>query len=205
MDSDLTLRDLLNRAHHNTPVDVQLRLSAATTQQEMLIQVERAVDWSIKRLAQNRKHHQGTTEDQRTVALVDMIGAMGIPAKHDAEIGGHTDISIELRDGFLWLAEAKNWTGASWIFKGYRQLMTRYATGMPNQDQGAIIIYFEQEGAAKLMDKWKKSLGDRAAFTAATENIDGITFRTTHNHRGVGQPYYVKHLGVPLYWRPEDS
>ena len=205
MDNDLTLRDLLNRAYHNTPADIQLRLSAATTQKEFLEQIERAVDWSISRLVQGRKHHQDMSEDQRTVAIVDMLGAMGIQAKHDAEIGGHTDISIELRDGFLWLAEAKNWTGCSWIFKGYRQLMTRYSTGMPNQDQGAIIIYFEQEGASTLMSKWKKSLGDRVTFTAETSDISEVAFRTTHNHRGVGRSYHVKHLGVPLYWNPEDK
>jgi len=129
----------------------------------------------------------------------------GIPAQHDVKIGGHTDISVAMRDDFLWIAEAKHWKGQAWIFKGFRQLLTRYATGMPGQDHGAIIIYFLQEGPADLMGKWKSALSRRAKLTGMIEEVDELRFNSAHPHRGTGRTFNVKHFGVPLFFQPEDS
>jgi hypothetical protein len=205
MTDELTLRDLLNRAHNNTPFEIQLRVQAAETHGEMLEQLERALALAISHLVRNRKYKQDLDEDQRTVELVSLLQMAGFPAYHDVKIGGHTDISVEMRDGFLWIGEAKNWTGQSWIFKGFRQLMTRYATGLPGQNHGAIIIYFDQQKASELLAKWEKALARQWKLTGAIEKVNGLQFNSAHPHKGTGETFYVKHHAVPLYWNPEDS
>ncbi|WCS26723.1 hypothetical protein LOK46_07835 [Methylobacterium sp. NMS14P] len=205
MTSEITLRDLLNRAHNNTPLEIQLRIQAAETPAEMLQQLERALALAIGQLVRNRKYKHDLSEDQRTVELVSLLQMAGFPAYHDVKIGGHTDISVEMRDGFLWIGEAKNWTGKAWIFKGFRQLMTRYATGLPNQNNGAMIIYFDQENAGALLGKWEQALARRWAFTEAVEKVSSLQFNSAHPHKGSGETFYVKHHAVPLYWKPEDS
>lgn len=205
MDNDLTLRDMLNRAHNNTAVDVQLRMQSADTHAEILKQLERALSLAMNLLVQNRKYKQGQSEDALTTDLVSMLNMNGIPARHDVKIGGHTDISVEMRDGFLWIGEAKHWTGKAWVFKGFRQLMTRYATGVAGQDHGAILIYFQQEMPSALLAKWRTSLARLADLTGEIEEVDELQFKSAHPHKGTGRTFNVKHHGIPLYWNPEDG
>lgn len=205
MDTDITLRDMLNRAYNNTAYDVQLRMQSADTHEEILKQLERALTMAIGHLVRNRKYKQGQSEDALTTDLVSMLNMNGIPAFHDVKIGGHTDISVEMRDGFLWIGEAKHWTGKSWVFKGFRQLMTRYATGLPNQDNGAIIIYFEKEKPSELLTKWRTSLGKLSELTGDIREVNELQFNSAHPHKGTGRTFNVKHYGVPLFWNPEDQ
>lgn len=205
MDGETTLRDMLNRAYNNTAYDVQLRMQSADTHEEILKQLERALALAIGHLVKNRKYKQDQSEDALTTDIVSMLNMNGIPANHDVKIGGHTDISVEMRDGFLWIGEAKNWTGKAWIFKGFRQLMTRYATGLPGQDNGAILIYFEQEKPSDLMSKWRTSLGKLTELTGDVVEANELQFNSAHPHKGTGRTFNVKHYGVPLYWNPEDD
>lgn len=205
MDGETTLRDMLNRAYNNTAYDVQLRMQSADTHAEILKQLERALALAIGHLVKNRKYKQNQSEDALTTDIVSLLNMNGIPAYHDVKIGGHTDISVEMRDGFLWIWEAKHWTGKSWIFKGFRQLMTRYATGIPGQDQGAIIIYFEQDNPSALLSKWRMSLANLVELTGTIEEVNELQFKSAHPHKGTGRTFHVKHHAIPLYWNPEDS
>lgn len=205
MGADITLRDMLNRAYNNTAYDVQLRMQSADTHEEILKQLERALTMAIGHLVRNRKYKQGQSEDALTTDLISMLNMNGIPAFHDVKIGGHTDISVEMRDGFLWIGEAKHWTGKSWVFKGFRQLMTRYATGLPGQDNGAILIYFEKEKPSELLTKWRTSLGKLTELTGDIVEVNELQFNSAHPHKGTGRTFKVKHYGVPLYWNPEDE
>lgn len=202
---DLTLRDMLNRAYSNTAFDIQLRMQSAESHDVIMKQLERALTMAIALLVKNRKYKQGQSEDSLTTDLISMLNMNGIPAHHDVKIGGHTDISVEMKDGFLWIAEAKHWTGKSWIFKGFRQLMTRYATGLPGQDQGAIIIYFEQERPSELLAKWRVALGGLTKLTDRIEKLNDLLFSSAHPHKGTGRTFHIKHHAIPLYWNPEDG
>lgn len=205
MDADITLRDMLNRAYNNTAYDVQLRMQSADTHEEILKQLERALALAIGHLVKNRKYKQDQSEDALTTDLISMLSMNGIPAFHDVKIGGHTDISVEMRNGFLWIGEAKHWTGKSWVFKGFRQLITRYATGLPGQDNGAILIYFEQDKPSVLLKKWRTSLGKLTELTGDIAEVDDLQFNSAHPHKGTGRTFNVKHYGIPLYWNPEDD
>ncbi|MCP1214307.1 hypothetical protein [Acetobacter okinawensis] len=205
METDLTLRDLLNRADEDEPFQIKLGLQTAELDSEKLEYIERAVEWTISEMVMHRKHKQGLSEDQRTVEIVSQLRALGLKATHDEEIGGHADIAIRLKGGFLWIAEAKNWRGCAWIFKGFRQLLTRYATGLHSQDNGAVLIYFEEENAKNLMEKWKVSLLKQTAITTRIIKNFRIGFRSEHTHKGTGIDFNVRHFAVPLYWNPEDK
>lgn len=205
MGPELTLRDMLNRAHNNTAHEIQLRMQSAESHDEILKQLERALAMAIENIVKNRKYKQKQSEDALTTDLISMLNMNGIPARHDVKIGGHTDISVEMRDGFLWIAEAKHWTGKSWVFKGFRQLMTRYATGLPGQDQGAMLIYFEQEKPSALLMKWRNALSGLTELTDHIEDVSELQFNSVHPHRGTGRTFYVKHHAIPLYWNPEDG
>lgn len=101
MITDVTLETQLAWARDNKPKDISLRMDAAETPAEILVQLERGMDWAISRLVASRKHQQKASEDLRTIQIIDMLQGMGIPARHDEEYGGHADISVSLRDGFL--------------------------------------------------------------------------------------------------------
>lgn len=205
MSAEPTLSDLLNRARSSPAFGIQLRIQAAETNADLLKQVDRAVAYAVREMVANRKHKQKLTEDQRTVEIVSLLKTLGLPAIHDAEIGGHTDISISMLEDFIWIAEAKNWRGSAWAFKGFRQLLTRYATGLPGQDNGAVLIYFEQPDAAGLMTKWRTNLSKLQSDTHLIEDVRPLQFATRHTHIGAGTPFSVQHIGVPLYWKPDDD
>jgi hypothetical protein len=76
MTDEITLRDLLNRAHNNTSLEIQLRLQAAETHEDMLKQLERALGLAVGNLVRNRKYKQGLSEDQ--LAFVVMATAQHI-------------------------------------------------------------------------------------------------------------------------------
>ena len=178
---------------------------AAETNEELLIQVERAVAIALQEMVGNRKYLVGTSEDARTVQLVSMLRMAGFPAVHDRKIGGHTDISISLLDNFLWIAEAKNWRGPAWAFKGLRQLLTRYATGMPGQENGAVILYIDYDEASGFVTKWREALEKLQTEAHAIGIVQPLQFSTKHTHVGAGTQFTVKHIGVPLFWGPDDD
>lgn len=167
--------------------------------------MEWALDHAISEIVKYRQFKQNLSEDQLTVELASALTLMGIPTSHDPAYGGHTDLAIEMRLGFLWMGEAKIWRGSSWAFKGLRQLVTRYSTGMPDQTHGGLILYYYNQNAAILMSSWRDRLIALAKLTAETEIINSISFRSAHNHPAVGQNYHVRHFGVPLFWKPDDK
>lgn len=205
METELTFRDLLNRARALPTGDMQLRLMAAENNAEYLAQVERALTVAISELVANRKYKQDTSEDGRTVQIVSMLRMAGLNAIHDAKIGGHTDISIRLGDNFLWIGEAKNWRGSAWAFKGFRQLLTRYATGLDGQENGAIILYIEESNATGLLKKWRLNLEKLATALHRVADVTNLRFTSIHTHAGAGTPFTVRHLAVPLYFDPDDD
>lgn len=196
---------MLNRAHADPARDISYRLAAAETEEEVFVQVERAVSLAIGKLAENRQFKQDQTEDQRTIDLVMLLQMMGIPAVHDRKYGGHTDISIRLMLSFLWIAEAKNWRGCSWAYKGLRQLITRYAVGTPGSDKAAMLFYIQDADAAGRLKKWRESIVKQKGIPSAIVSHEGLSFISTHTHKGTGLPFTVKHSAVALYFKPEDA
>ncbi|KAA8389638.1 hypothetical protein FOH24_08805 [Acetobacter tropicalis] len=204
MNVNPNLGDMLVKARLSPAAQMLMDINSIESYKDFLIVVYKALEVSIRQVSMQRKHRQNATEDQITAMIVGYFRTQGLTtAVHDPDIGGHVDIAIELDNGYLWLAEAKKWAGCSWIMSGYKQLLTRYATGLNNQDHGALLIYFFEERPQTLMKKWFDQIQNKYKILSNLNKIGSFEFDSTQIHKSTENPYYIRHIGVPLLWRPE--
>jgi len=205
MGNDFTYRELLLLAH-DTPTQIRLRLLVADTHEAFLELVEQAIDWIAQEFAKTRQHRLDRDEDGLTIDLVTTLKSMGFQASHDTAYGGHCDVVVEARGDFLWLGEAKIHKGYDWLLKGFQQLDTRYATALPKQDHGGMIIYCRQSRADQMMDKWASHLSAARPDVAVQARGDGsLIFHSEHTHDATGRRYHVRHLPICLHFAPKDQ
>ena len=117
------------------------------------------------------------------------------------------DIVVRGPNDYLWLAEAKKFkSDYAWLYKGFQQLNTRYATGLQGHDAGAIIIYSDQARIDQMMDRWKAHLGEQQADINFQKcPLNDLAFFSTHKHEKTGRPYKVRHIPLSLYFEPKDT
>lgn len=205
MDDKFTLKDL-NLLTRGCPTqEITVGLIFANSAQDFLPLVNKAIDWASDEFARTPKERQDRSEDGLSIDLVTTLKALGFNASHDTTVGGHCDVVIEEKFGFLWLGEAKIHQGYDWLLKGFEQLDKRYATANAAQDQGAVIIYCFGKRIDKVMDRWKRHLKNaRDDVSFCEDQLNPLGFLTTHTHRRNGQTYTVRHVPVSLLWDPED-
>jgi len=168
--------------------------------------VDKAVDWIADEFARTPKERQDRSEDGLSIDFVTTLKALGFGASHDTTVGGHCDIVIEEKFGFLWLGEAKKHRDYDWLLSGFEQLDKRYTTATAAQDQGAVIIYCFGKRIDQVMGRWKKHLqANRSDLDFADDPVNDLGFLTTHTHRRTGRDYTVRHLPISLLWDPEDN
>lgn len=188
------------------PLEITLGLIFATSPEDFLPLVNKAVDWASDEFARTPKERQDRSEDGLSIDLVTTLKALGFNASHDTTVGGHCDVVIAEKFGFLWLGEAKIHKGYDWLLKGFEQLDKRYATASASQDQGAIIIYCFGKRVDIVMERWKAHLeASRVDLTFSDDPLSSQGFLTTHTHRRTGRDYTVRHIFVSLLWDPEDT
>lgn len=201
-----TLHDL--RMHVlGTPAEASLDYILATNHSQRLKATEKAINTGCSQLVQSKSHKQDKSEDEISIDLCNMLKAAGFDAAHDLFVNGHCDVVVRGKDDFLWLAEAKKHDAYAWLEKGFQQLATRYSTGLPGQDHGAIIVYCYVQDAKAMLAKW------RAKFCAEhpghevndADGEDPLQFISIHDHSSSGLPFCIKHKAVPLHWHPEDT
>jgi len=202
----VTLHDLKMRVI-GTPTEATLEYLLAKSHSQRLDAVEKAIGTACKQLVQSKSEKQDKSEDEISLDLCHMLHMAGFDAAHDLHVNGHCDIVIRGGDDFLWLAEAKKHDAYSWLEKGLQQLATRYSTGMPGQDHGAIIVYCYVKDANAMLAKWREKLC-QAHPDFDVKDADGgdpLQFISIHDHSSSGLPFCVKHKAVPLHWHPEDA
>jgi hypothetical protein len=200
-----TVRDLELMFGESTPVRIQFNMMLATTHDRRVEQVEAAIDWIAQEHAKTRQHRYERDEDALTIDVITELRAMGFDASHDKDYGGHGDIVIEARDEFLWIAEAKIHSTYGWLLKGFQQLDTRYATGLPGQDTGGLIIYCKAPRVDQIMDRWTDYLRKRrpdVQIEVCTNNP--LNRRSVHAHERTGRPFKIRHVPISLYFDPKD-
>lgn len=171
--------------------------------------VQRAVSWSAAQLSENPKELAGLDENGLTYQFVKSLRRMAFEATLDATVGGHCDLVVRYGDRYMWLAEAKIYTGYKWLAKGYLQLTTRYATGEEGQDRGGLLIYFKKGNAPDVMREWSKQLVARkskrngAEVAVVPSAPPASSFSSTQKHYRSGRDYQVKHFAVSIVWEPE--
>lgn len=167
--------------------------------------VQKAVDYACNELEQNKHKKQQLGEDAITLEVCSMLKMAGFQAAHDHSVNGHCDIVITGKELFLWLAEAKEHSNYAWLDKGFRQLSTRYSTGVKGQDHGEVLIYCYNEDAKAMLDKWRTELKNRNEGVSTDDAADPLLFKSTHKHAASGLDFHVRHKAIALYWAPTDK
>jgi hypothetical protein len=204
-DDGISWKELLEIFGGSTPDMIRFKYITATSHEQRLHAVEAAIDWIVAEMSKSARHNADSTEDALTTQIVINLRAIGFQASHDADVGGHCDIVVEGVEKFLWLAEAKIHGSYKWLFKGFQQLTTRYSTGMPGQDAGAMIIYCKGPRIDRMMSAWSKHLVENQPG-AKIFPCDGnpTVFVSLHIHVRTGARFKVRHVPVSLYFDPKD-
>jgi len=169
--------------------------------------VQKGVDFACNELEQHKHKKQGLGEDAITLEICSMLKMAGFQAAHDDDVGGHCDIVIKGKELFLWLAEAKKHSDYAWLDKGFKQLSTRYSTGVKGQDHGDVLVYCYSQDANAMLKKWRDELVARNADVKTKDATCGnpLLFCSTHRHEASGLDFHVRHKAVALYWAPKDT
>jgi len=201
----ITLKELLE-IFGDSPSDlIKLKYVKADTHRARVDAVDAAIDWAVSELTKTARHNLQASEDSLTLQIVINLKAMGFQASHDTDVGGHCDIVIEGRDNFLWLAEAKIHGNYPWLLKGFRQLTSRYSTGLAGQNDGGLIIYSRRARIDRMMQAWSKHLRDKErGISLAPCPRAPLAFVSMQTHVRTGDQFKIRHVPVSLYFDPKD-
>lgn len=204
---DFTIAELLARAAGNPAAEIVIDLLFMPDYSDFVRLVNKAVDMSLRRMAENPELRKERTEDELTIELITLLRQLSFDASHEAKVGGHCDITIRGHSDYAWLAEAKRHTqGYDWIFKGFQQLNTRYSTGLPQHDHGGLIIYMYSSDTRLLMSRWQTHLAANQPGIAINQcDMNPLSFISTHKHERSGLPYQVRHIPLSLHFNPQDK
>lgn len=174
-------------------------------------------------------------EDLINTNIVDMLTCRGWTATHDTHVNGHADIVVKVSyEDYLWIGESKINQGGSYIHKGFKQLLHRYATGLPDESAGGVLIYMTQtkKTQTQVMEDWKQILlgsdiPPEEGITPLTKeqcNVlpddqykivpltkievcpkNALCFHTTHLHPQSGLNYIVRHMAIDFRYDPQDQ
>lgn len=190
-----------------TALEAANKYTLAQSHEAKLEAVRAALDHACNELEINKHLKQNLNEDQLTIEICQYLSGLGFQPRHDEQIGGHCDIVIRGRDLFLWLAEAKWHDGYAWLDKGFKQLSTRYSTGVHGQDQGEILIYCKNRNAKAMLQHWRTELTARNKDVKAFDDPDGnqLAFWSEHQHDASGLQFRVRHKVLALHHQPADK
>lgn len=159
-------------------------------------------------MQENPELRRNDGEDRLTIEIASILRGMGYNAGHEIKIGGHTDLSVRGRKNYLWIGEAKIHSSYDYLFQGFQQLCTRYATGDTNQDSGGLIIYIKNKDAAAVVRTWRERLveyGLEELSLRGSEARPEFEFNSSHKLERSGALFNVKHIGVSLHFDPKDK
>ena len=179
---------------------------------EFVAQVSLVVEKLLFEWQQQPQIYRDLSEDVLTTMLITHLRTLEFNAHKDAETGGHVDIRVDYPgQDFLWLAEAKLDHNQEHVHEGYLQLTTRYATGLPNQSCGAVIIYNAKNAVTPFLTEVKKNLCKKV-----DKNIEFISYPKFPNQSFyINVPlvrlgsnsslYNIRYFSVSLYFKPQDK
>ncbi|WP_376959640.1 hypothetical protein ABNQ39_06960 [Azospirillum sp. A26] len=166
--------------------------------------VHRAIDSAVAKMCENRNFLQDLKENQLTLHITSALTHMGFDAKLDANSNGHCDVSVNDPRGYQWLGEAKiHKNDYDWLYDGYLQLTTRYASGSKDQDNGGLIIYCYMSRADLMMTRWLDHLTKKvSSISAAVCPVNNRCSITEDMILAYGVKYKVRHIPVALFHDP---
>ena len=167
--------------------------------------VEDEISGCIQQLECNPEHHCNKGEDEVTISIRDMLVMKGVDAEHDVQHGGHVDLFIK-QGSWKYHAEAKIYKGLVNSYEGWLQLTTRYASGNPC-NKGCILLYLQKHaGTLDVMNDWKGHVeGKVEDINVDFCSVNPLSLVSSHTLERTGLPYYIRHIPVSLYFKPQDK
>lgn len=201
-----SLGDLLARARGNVAAEIAIELLLVPDYEQFVVLINRAVDRALRLMAENPELRKERSEDDLTIELVTLLKMASIDANHDTKVGGHCDVVVRGQPDYLWQAEAKKHrSDYAWLFQGFQQLNTRYATGAQHQDAGGFIIYSYLPRVDKMMSRWREHLGSNLSGISFEEcTLSPLCFLSSHAHDRTGRALRIRHIPLSLYFEPKD-
>lgn len=168
--------------------------------------VEGALSLGAKEMATAKDLTHDYGEDQLTDKLCFGLKLLGLPVTRERSTNGHCDLTVEGPFELRWIGEAKIYTSYVDLYGGFKQLCDRYATGIPGQDRGGVVIYFKGGDVVNVMKTWIDYVVENHQGMAFTNDPDEpLVYVTTHSHQATGLPYTVRHQPVTLMHNPTDT
>ena len=166
--------------------------------------VEGCIEHVVRNMAIKKNDIQRLTEDALTAQVTTGLSCFGLNAT-SGRVGGNVDVVISYADEYIWLGEAKIFTGGAHVWDGYQQLTTRYNTGLDVHSRGGILLYCYKDRADVLLAEWRATLNVQCEFAALSDGKLELTFLSKEDCRGTGKPYSVTHFAFPLLHDPQDG
>ncbi len=186
---------------------MNLRAGGMKDADEFYAIVDAAIDSCVSTMARYPKELQKQSEDQLSIFMIGRLEGIGLNASHDSTVGGHCDIVIKEGVDLLWLGEAKLVTGKqnAHIEDGYLQLFSRYATCLPAQDKGGLLIFCNCERIDQVLESWIGHIaGKRENLEKLKHDLDKIEFLSREPHSNNGRQFFVRHKPISVFWAPEE-
>lgn len=210
---DLSQKELAMLANRNPATAIALKLLELSSEPdsdagylEFLRLVDSAFDFCIREMECQPQLHYNMSEDQLSRALISPMLGMGFEIESKAN-GGNVDVAIDFGRAYSWLGESKIWSGPAYIFEGYLQLTTRYASGGQYQTSGGVITFCGLPRADNAMRDWALHLRDcgKDVTISAIPDTGEKEFRSTYVSERTGSVMDVRHMAISIYFKPEDK
>lgn len=166
--------------------------------------VEEAVAYEVGRISLRKADLQDLGEDGITAVLTIALEAIGLIAL-SARINGNCDVTVSYNNEYLWIAEAKIFTGVAHVWGGYLQLTSRYASGMPDHNRGGMLLYCLKGSADVLLEEWRASLAAQVADSNARESPFPLSFLSSAGTASTGLFMQLTHFAFPLHHDPMED
>jgi len=165
------------------------------------------IDDCIRAMETGKSVRQNDGEERLSEDFKLFLIARGYDAKRETDVNGHCDLIVQDKK-YLWLGEAKIHSDYDYLKKGFNQLVTRYSLGVPDANQGGILIYIYNKNAAKVVTEWQTRLTGCNLNDFSTEPCKvrpQLAFYSTHRHESSGLPFTVRHMAIVLHFDPQDK
>lgn len=166
--------------------------------------VEEAVSYEVSRISLRKADLQDLDEDGITAVLIIALEAMGLAAS-SARVNGNCDVTFSYNNEYLWIAEAKIFTGVAHVWGGYLQLTSRYASGLPDHNRGGVLLYCLKGEASGLLEEWRASLAAQVADSDARPSPYPLSFLSSAGVAATGLLMQLTHFAFPLYHEPMED
>lgn len=172
--------------------------------EEWASSVEASIKYVMTQMAKRKGDLQGLGEDQLTATVTTALTCFGVDAR-SARINGNCDVTIEQDADYVWIGEAKLYTGITHVWGGYQQLVTRYATGLPHHCRGGMLLYCYKGSADVLLAEWRATLQEQLKSTQFRQSPDALSFVSEEPSQATGLPLVVTHFAFPLFHQPMEK